>query len=209
MTWIANSVAAVPTRPSIDSAPGDPLLGRATGAAPDHDRGDGRITPTMAATMRWAKWRIWSSATAAFGVEGGHERAVEQRPVGVDERRAAAPLRPTPTQVISVPNSSSAKTETAANATSRVDALRRAALRQDRRVARADGEEQEDGQQDHRRREVRGDRLRRVGHLHGDLAQVGLEADHAAAPRSSRRRASGWRAGSGRRRPPGPARGSP
>ena len=65
MTWMANSVAAVPTRPSIDSAPatvrcGDRAARHTTTVVTP------RIPATMAATMRWAKWAIWSPATVAF-----------------------------------------------------------------------------------------------------------------------------------------------
>ena len=54
----------------------------------------------------------------------------------------------------------------------------RAVLRQLRGVAGADGQEQDDREQHHRGGEVGGHRLAGVVHLHGDLAQVGLEADH-------------------------------
>ena len=75
MTWMANRVAAVPTSPSIDSAPGTARCGRA-GGTPDDDRRDGEDD----------------------GHDGGHDAVREvghlepgHRGVGVERWARAAP----------------------------------------------------------------------------------------------------------------------
>ena len=77
------------------------------------------MTPTMAATMRWANWRIWRLATAASAEKAGMSWPSKSGHSG--KMRAAQPAAPrsTPGQVVSAPKSSRAKTESAAKPTSR------------------------------------------------------------------------------------------
>ena len=111
-----------------------------------------RKMPTTSVTKRCRKWAICRLATAGSARERGHELAAEQRPVGEDEAQSRWRSRGTP-------NSSSAIHGERREPDEQRQSLARAVARQRRGIARADRQEDGHAEQDHRRGQVRRDRL--------------------------------------------------
>ncbi len=113
------SAAAVPTRPSIVSAPGtSPSVSLRRTARHTTSVVTRTMTPAMAATTRCENWRICRLATVGSSEKVGMSWPSKRGHSGkISAAQPAAP-RSTPGQVVSAPKSSTANTEMAANPTS-------------------------------------------------------------------------------------------